>query len=68
MGEAQTTVDAAEAMIAEIVALTTVPDVNSWMSNADFSLLDDDEAERVRTAAAEHSELIKRAARVAASK
>lgn len=62
MGESHTTTDTADAMIAEIVEKTSVMGVNSWMSNADFSLLDDDEAERVRTAAAEHSELIKRAA------
>lgn len=65
-GEGQTTVDPADAMIAEIVEKTTVPDVNSYISQADFSLLDDDQASRVREAAAEHSELIKRAAANAA--
>ncbi|QTH24598.1 recombinase RecT [Rhizorhabdus wittichii] len=61
MGEAQTTVDAAEAMIAEIVALTEVAEVNAYVRDADFSLLDDDQASAVREAAAEHSELIMRA-------
>ncbi len=67
MGEAQTTVDAADAMIAEIVAMESVPDVNSFISNADFSLLDDEDAERVRNVALDHIELIKRAAKAAAA-
>ncbi|ARR57111.1 hypothetical protein HY78_08480 [Rhizorhabdus wittichii DC-6] len=60
MGEAQATIDAAEAMIAEIVALTEVAEVNALIRDADFSLLDDDQASAVREAAAEHSELIMR--------
>lgn len=55
----QTTVDQADAMIAEINDRNTVPDVNSYVSNADFSLLDDDQAARVREAAADRSEAIK---------
>jgi hypothetical protein len=68
MGEAQTTVDTAEAMIAEIVALTEVAEVNAYVRDADFSLLDDDQASAVREAAAEHSELIMRSKAAAAKK
>ncbi|QEH79907.1 hypothetical protein EIK56_17920 [Sphingomonas sp. C8-2] len=67
-GEAHTTVDAAESMIAEIVALTEVADVNAYVRDADFSLLDDDQASAVREAAAEHSELIMRSKAAAAKK
>jgi len=50
-GESQTTVDAADALVAEIAGLELVTDVDAFMRNTDLSLLDDDQAQRVEEAA-----------------
>jgi len=60
MGETQTTVDAADAMIAEINSKELVADVDAFMRDTDLTLLDDDQAARVEEAADRRSAALRK--------